>query len=53
MTGEDLVEFCTDKIAAFKIPRYFRFVTEWPMSATKIQKYKLREQISAEIEAGV
>ena len=51
VTGDELVAFCKDKIAAFKIPRHFRFVTEWPMSATKIQKYRLREQITAELEA--
>jgi hypothetical protein len=28
-----------------------RFVTDWPMSATKIQKFRLREQIAAELEA--
>lgn len=39
----ELIEFCTGKIARFKIPREVRFVTEWPMSATKIQKFKLKE----------
>ena len=45
----ELIEFCRGKIASFKIPRYVRFVTEWPMSATKIQKYKLREDIAKEL----
>ena len=31
-------------------PRYVRFVEDWPMSATKIQKFRLREQIAAELE---
>ncbi len=26
-----------------------RFVTEWPMSATKIQKFALREQLVREL----
>ena len=33
------------------MPRYVRFVDEWPMSGTKIQKFKLREQITSELEA--
>jgi fatty-acyl-CoA synthase len=36
----------TDKgrIAHYKIPRYVKFVTEFPMTVTgKIQKFKMRE----------
>jgi acyl-CoA synthetase (AMP-forming)/AMP-acid ligase II len=39
----ELIEFCKGKIASFKVPRYIRFVDEWPMSSTKVQKFKLRE----------
>lgn len=46
---QELIEFCRGKIAAYKVPRYVRFVDEWPMSATKVQKYKLREMIQAEL----
>lgn len=28
-----------------------RFVTEWPMSSTKVQTFRLREQIEAELAA--
>ena len=35
----------------FKVPRHVRFVDEWPMSATKIQKYELRERLARELEA--
>jgi fatty-acyl-CoA synthase len=43
-TGEEIKEFCEDKIAHYKIPRYVKFVTEFPMTVTgKIQKYKMRE----------
>ncbi len=41
--AQDLVDFCKDRIARYKIPREVHFVTEWPMSTTKIQKAKLRE----------
>jgi acyl-CoA synthetase (AMP-forming)/AMP-acid ligase II len=44
-TAEELVEFCRGKLASFKIPRRVVFVDEWPMSATKIQKFRLRQQL--------
>ena len=43
MTETEIIDFCKGKIASFKIPRHVRFVDEWPMSSTKIQKYVLRE----------
>ena len=48
-TAEELVEHCRGRIASFKVPQHVRFVDEWPMSATKIQKFRLREQIAAEL----
>jgi fatty-acyl-CoA synthase len=33
------------------VPRYVRFVDEWPMSGTKIKKYVLRERIAEELKA--
>jgi acyl-CoA synthetase (AMP-forming)/AMP-acid ligase II len=45
LTREDVIRFCKGHIASFKIPRYVRFVTGWPMSATKIQKFRLRDQV--------
>jgi fatty-acyl-CoA synthase len=44
--ADELIAFCRGEIASFKIPREVRFVTEWPMSATKIQKYRLREIVA-------
>lgn len=51
VTEQELIEFCLDRMATYKVPRYVRFVTEWPMSGTKIQKTKLRERIAAELTA--
>ena len=51
LTEGEVVEFCRERIASFKVPRYVRFVTEWPMSATKIQKYKLSQELEAELGA--
>jgi fatty-acyl-CoA synthase len=45
LTEEELIAYCRGAIASFKVPRYVRFVDEWPMSATKIQKFKLREDL--------
>jgi len=49
LTEMDVIAHCTGRIASFKIPRYVRFVTEWPMSATKIQKFRLREHLLDEL----
>ena len=48
MTSDDLIEFCKGQIASFKIPRHVRFVRDWPMSSTKIQKYVLRDNFTPE-----
>ena len=38
----EIVAYCAGQIASFKVPRRVIFVSEWPMSATKIQKTALR-----------
>jgi fatty-acyl-CoA synthase len=45
----ELVDFCDGRIARFKTPRHVRFVTEWPMSSTKVQKFRLRDGLVAEL----
>jgi fatty-acyl-CoA synthase len=41
---EELIAWCASTLAKFKVPRYVRFVPEFPMTASgKIQKYKLRD----------
>jgi fatty-acyl-CoA synthase len=41
---EAVREFCRDKIAHYKIPRYVKFVDSFPMTVTgKVQKFKMRE----------
>jgi len=49
-TEQEIIDYCHGKIASFKIPRHIRFVEEWPMSATKIQKFKLQELLTRELE---
>ncbi len=44
ITEQDVMDFCRNKIAWFKIPKHICFVASYPMTASqKIQKYKLRE----------
>jgi acyl-CoA synthetase (AMP-forming)/AMP-acid ligase II len=45
---EELIAHCQGKIANFKMPRHVRFVTSWPMSTSKIQKYRLRDSLIGE-----
>jgi fatty-acyl-CoA synthase len=50
VSGEELREWCRGRIATFKIPRYWRFVEEFPMTVTgKVQKFKMREVSIAEL----
>ena len=43
-TEDDLRAFCRERLAHFKVPRYWKVVDEFPMTVTgKIQKFKMRE----------
>ncbi|WP_419930771.1 AMP-binding protein [Candidatus Poriferisodalis sp.] len=48
-TEQELIDFARGKIATYRVPRYVRFVEEWPMSGTKVKKFVLREQIAKEL----
>jgi fatty-acyl-CoA synthase len=49
--GEDDVRgFCRGKIAHYKVPRYVKFVDEFPMTVTgKVRKVEMREQAAREL----
>jgi fatty-acyl-CoA synthase len=50
VTGEDLASYFRGRIASYKIPRYWKFVNEFPMTVTgKIQKFKMREAAVEEL----
>ena len=51
VTEAEIIDFCLGSISTFKVPRYVRFVDEWPMSGTKVKKFVLRDRIAAELEA--
>jgi fatty-acyl-CoA synthase len=49
--ADELREWCADKIAHFKVPRYVKVVDEFPMTVTgKVQKFKMREQAIEELD---
>jgi fatty-acyl-CoA synthase len=49
-TEEEIRAFCRDQIAHYKVPRYVKFVDEFPMTVTgKIQKFIMRERTIAEL----
>ena len=49
-SAEEIKDFCRGRIAHFKIPRYIKFVEDFPMTVSgKIQKFKMREQSIREL----
>ncbi|XXF79612.1 AMP-binding protein [Myxococcaceae bacterium GXIMD 01537] len=50
LTQEELVKFCTGRIATFKIPKHWKFVDAFPMTVTgKVQKFRMREVSVSEL----
>ncbi len=50
LDADGLKAFCKGKIAHYKVPRYVKFVDEFPMTVTgKIQKFKMREEATHEL----
>jgi fatty-acyl-CoA synthase len=50
LTEDDVKAFCKDQIAHYKIPKYVRFVEDFPMTVTgKMQKYLMRAKMIEEL----
>jgi fatty-acyl-CoA synthase len=48
--ADEIRAWCAGRIAHYKVPRYIRFVDEFPMTVTgKIQKFKMRATSIAEL----
>jgi acyl-CoA synthetase (AMP-forming)/AMP-acid ligase II len=47
--AQALIDHCRGVIASFKLPRHVRIVETWPMSTSKIQKFRLREELCREL----
>ena len=44
-SAEDIINYCKGSIASYKIPKYIRFISEFPLTGSgKIKKFMLREQ---------
>jgi fatty-acyl-CoA synthase len=42
--GDELTQFCRARLASYKVPRTWRFVAQFPQTASgKIQKFRLRD----------
>ncbi|MGH7127395.1 MAG: AMP-binding protein, partial [Planctomycetaceae bacterium] len=49
-TEDEIRRYCKAKLAHFKVPKYVRFVTEFPQTVTgKIQKFRIREIMVEEL----
>ena len=49
-TEDEIKAFCREQIAHYKVPRYVKFVDEFPMTVTgKIQKFIMRERTINEL----
>ncbi len=52
-TEDQLRAFCGERLARFKVPRYWKFVDRFPTTVTgKIQKYRIREIAVQELGLG-
>jgi fatty-acyl-CoA synthase len=50
LTEQQVKDYCTGKIAHYKVPRYVRFAGDFPMTVTgKVQKFKMRETSIGEL----
>ena len=53
-TEDEIKEFCKGQIAHYKVPRYVRFVDEFPMTVTgKAQKFIMRDSMIEELDLEV
>lgn len=53
LTVERLREFCTGRLAHFKVPRYLRIVNDFPMTVTgKVRKDEMRRQAIEHLDGG-
>jgi len=45
MTEEEALRFCEERVAKYKVPKFVKFVSELPQTASqKIMRHKLREE---------
>ena len=51
LSGDELSAFCRERLASYKVPRIWRFVAQFPQTASgKIQKFVLRDDFLASMK---
>ena len=51
MTEKEVKEFCLDNMSYFKIPKYIKFVDQYPLTVTgKVKKFEMREIMTRELK---
>ena len=49
-SAEEIRSFCKGQISHYKIPRYIKFVDDYPLTVTgKVQKFMMRERMEEEL----
>jgi len=52
-TEEEIIDYCRERVAVFKVPRYVRFVERFEMTGSgKIQKFRMRDRALKEMKLG-
>jgi fatty-acyl-CoA synthase len=50
-TEDEMIEYCKQRLAVFKVPKHVRFVESFPTTGTgKVQKFMLRQQAIRDLE---
>ncbi|WP_377272220.1 AMP-binding protein [Peterkaempfera sp. SMS 1(5)a] len=50
LSAQEVADFCRDRLAHYKVPRYVRVVESFPMTVSgKVRKVELREQAAQEL----
>lgn len=53
LTERDIIDFCASQMANFRVPRYVRFIDDWPLTGSgKIQHIGLRERFAGSAPQG-
>ncbi|MEL6865579.1 MAG: hypothetical protein AAFP19_14225 [Bacteroidota bacterium] len=54
LSSKEITAFCQDKIAYYKVPKYYKFTNDFPMTVTgKIRKVEMRRRSIEELGLGL
>ncbi|MGE0094214.1 MAG: class I adenylate-forming enzyme family protein [Alphaproteobacteria bacterium] len=53
LSAQDVMDYCSTQLANFRVPRYVRFIDEWPLTGSgKIHHPSLRERFVPTVQKG-